>query len=136
MSLKDALGLVTDLSKFVQTLWAAYIGLIVAIIGWLLTLKTKPSAIDGSLRNTLIITFIGVSCIFAGVLYQNHDRLIRLMRLVDEIAPLEAKKVEHPEEIYRQTFQSGSTPVFLHATVWALIPIVICVSLFICQLTE
>ena len=136
MSLKDALSLITDLAKFVQTLWGAYIALIVAMIGWLITLKAKPPAIDGSMRNTLIITFIGVSCIFAGVLYQNHDRIIRLMRLVDEIAPVEAKKSGHPETVYVQTFQSGKTPLFLHATMVALIPIVICVSIFICQLTE
>jgi|GEM_PF-6172116 len=136
MSLDKALGFVMDLTKFIQTLWAAYIGLIVVMIGWTISLRTRPSTIDSLTSNTLIAAFILVSIIFAAVLHQNHLRLIKLMYLVDEVAPIEARKLEHPANVYKSVFQSGSTPFILRATTWCILPIALLVSAFICIITK
>ena len=136
MSLDKALGFVMDISKFIQTLWAAYIGLIGVMIGWMISLHTKPSPIDSSTGKTLIVAFVLASIVFAVVLHQNHLRLIRLMHLVDEIAPIEGRKLEHPEGIYRSVFRTGSTAFFLHGTTCFVAVIAVLVSIFIRHMAQ
>ena len=136
MPLDKALGFVMDVTKFIQTLWAAYIGLIGLMIGWMISLRTKPPSIDSLTSNTLVVAFVLVSAIFAVILHQNHLRLIKLMYLVDEIAPIEGKKLGHPEKVYMSVFQSGNTPFFLHVTTCFIAVIALLVSAFICLITR
>jgi hypothetical protein len=136
MSLKDAVAFCADFAKFIQTLWAAYIALIVTMIGWLLTLRGSPATTQANTREILVGAFVLVTVIFGFVLQQNNMRLINMMRLVDAIAPIEGRKAGHPEQIYRETFRTGWTPIALHGTTLSLVPIAFIVSIFICSLTK
>jgi len=137
MTLKDALGFVIDYSKFIATLWAAYVGVITAMIGWLVTLRSRDLPLDDPARMTLIAAFVGVSLVFIAVLHENNRRLVNLMNVVDALAEIEGKKPDQPGETYRRVFQTGSTGTFLKLTAFLVVPLItVLVSLFICLITS
>src|ERR1043166_862260 len=101
MTFDNALSHAIDYGKFIFQIWNYYIVLILAMIGWLVTLRGKPATIDGRpaailddyTRKWLIGSYLFISVIFWAVLEQNHAILIRLMTLVHELARVDANEI-------------------------------------------
>jgi hypothetical protein len=86
MTFDNALTHAIDYGKFIVQLWNYYIVLVVAMIGWLVTLRSKTLSLDRSARKLLIASYVFISLIFWTVLEQNHAVLIQLMELVHGLA--------------------------------------------------
>ena len=134
MALDKAVSFAIDYTKFIQTLWAAYIAFTVAMIGWVISLQTKPPSLDESTRIALVVAFWVASGAFAFVLHINHWRLIKLMKLVDTLAAEEDARRGKGSELYSQAFASGPSPAFLHRTEWLILPVAALMAWFICTL--
>src|SRR5438270_8208056 len=91
MTFDNALSHAIDYGKFIFQIWNYYIVLILAMIGWLVTLRSKPSKIDLRTRIGLIASYVFVSFIFWAILEQNHTVLIQLMTLVHDLAQVDEK---------------------------------------------
>ena len=122
LTLKDAIAFTIDYGKFIATVWAAYIGLITAIIGWLLTLR-GGKGLDPLGSWTLITAFLVVSGMFWGVIHLNDSRLIGLMEVVDQLAKIEADKMTQLKDVYARVFTSTDIAARLRQTEWLFLPI-------------
>lgn len=145
MSLQQALAFVIDYGKFIGTLWNYYIVLIVAIIGWLVTLRSKDLPLDDAARITLIVAFIGVSFFFGLVLYANHRQLVGLMQVTDELAKIDRETVANLAKnrtqdvrlVYDRVFDSSRMASDLNLTLyWVLPAVTLLVSLFMFFITR
>ena len=85
IQLDKAVGLAVDYTKFVQTLWAAYIALTGATIGWVASLAGKPETLDETIRTTFIAAFWFASAIFGLVLHLNNGRLIKFREFDQQV---------------------------------------------------
>jgi hypothetical protein len=133
MPFDKAVGFAIDYTKFIQTLWAAYIAFTVATVGWLVSFVTKPASFEDWTRIALAVAFCIASGAFACVLHINHWRLIKLMNLVDVLAKQEDRKFKDADDIYSKTFTSGPAPAFLHGTEWLILPVAGLMTWFICM---
>jgi hypothetical protein len=135
MTFDNALSHAIDYGKFIFQIWNYYIVLILAMIGWLVTLRSKPSTLDNPTRMLLIGSFVFISAIFLVVLEQNHAILIQQMTLVHEFAQVDAKS-----EILRKIYGpqvDGGLVCRLNLMSRGVVPvIVICVSWFMWFLTS
>jgi hypothetical protein len=93
MDLEKTFNTINDYSKFLVTLWAGYIGITTAAIGWLITLRGGKPPLDWTADLIVIAAYILVSFIFHRVLCQYHDVLKKLMKLADELAKDEADRL-------------------------------------------
>src|ERR1041385_1418791 len=133
ITLDRAVSYSVDYAKFIQTLWAAYIALIGATIGWVSSLIGKPDSLDDTIRNTFIAAFCFASLIFIVVLHLNHGRLIKFMELAEALAEKEDKKFNDGENVYSTAFERGWTAQFLHISEAFVILVAVLVSVFICR---
>jgi hypothetical protein len=132
MTFEKALPLAIDYGKFIVQLWNYYIVLVVAMIGWLVTLRSKTSDLDRGAQRVLIGSYLLISVIFSFVLEQNHAELIKLMRLVHSLAQADPKA----SDIYGPNVDPDIIRT-LHMTSRVGLPfIAILVALFIWFLTK
>ena len=135
MTFDSAYGHTVDYAKFIVQLWNYYILLVVAIIGWLITLRSKPVNLDFCSRGVLIVSFGIVSTVFFFVLEQNNGELIHLMQLVHELAQVDAN-ARILTEIYGPTID-GRVVMILELTARVVLPIIAAlIGLFIWFITE
>jgi hypothetical protein len=90
MTFDSALTHAVDYGKFIVQLWNYYIVLVIAMIGWLVTLRTKPMNLDFRARVLLIASYCGISAVFFFVLEPNQAALLRLMQLMHQLAQVDA----------------------------------------------
>jgi hypothetical protein len=76
--------------KFVVQLWNYYILLIVAILGWPVTSRSKALSLDLRVRVNLIVSFAAISVAFFFMVEENNAILIHLMRLVHALTATDA----------------------------------------------
>jgi hypothetical protein len=96
MDLEKTFNTINDYSKFLVTLWAGYIGITTAAIGWLVTLHGGKPPLDWTVVVVVIAAYILVSFIFYRVLSEYHDVLKKLMKLADNLAKDEANRWRTP----------------------------------------
>jgi hypothetical protein len=89
MTFDSALTHAVDYGKFIVQLWNYYIVLVIAMIGWLVTLRSKALNLDLRGRAVLIASYCVISAVFFFVLEPNQDALLRLMRLMHELAQVD-----------------------------------------------
>jgi hypothetical protein len=90
MTFDSALSHTIDYGKFIVQLWNYYIVLIIAIFGWLVTLRSKSLSLDFRARVLLIVSYWVVSLVFFFIVEQNLTVIIRLMKLSHELAQIDA----------------------------------------------
>jgi hypothetical protein len=135
MTFDSAYGHTVDYAKFVVQLWNYYILLVVAIIGWLVTLRSKPVNLDFRSRGVLIVSFGIVSTVFFFVLEQNNGELIHLMQLLHELVQVDAN-AKILSQIYGPTID-GRAVMVLELTARVVLPIIaVLIALFIWFITE
>jgi hypothetical protein len=131
----SAYGHAVDYAKFIVQLWNHYVLLVVAIIGWLGTLRSKPVNLDYRSRGILIVSFGIVSTVFFFVLQQNNGELIHLMQLVHELAQVDAN-ARILNKVFGLTID-GQVVMFLELTARVVLPIIAAlIGLFIWFITE
>lgn len=133
ITLDRAVSYSVDYAKFIQTLWAAYIALIGATIGWVSSLTGKPDPLDETIRNTFIAAFCFASLIFIAVLHLNHGRLIKFMDLTEALAKSDDETLNDGKKVYSTAFEQGWTRHFLRASEIFVIAVAVMVSVFICK---
>jgi hypothetical protein len=89
MTFDSAFTHTVDYGKFIVQLWNYYIVLVVAMIGWLVTMRSQKLNLDLRSRMVLIVSFGIISAVFFFILEQNHAVLIHLMQLVHELAQVD-----------------------------------------------
>ncbi len=91
MDLAKTFDTINDYSKFIVTLWSGYIGVTMAVLGWLITLRSGTGhQLDWPAIVILIVAYLAVSWMFHRGLFQYHEILKKLMKLADELAKDEA----------------------------------------------
>src|SRR5580704_12980475 len=93
MDLAKTFDTINDYSKFIVTLWSGYIGVTMAILGWLITLRSNGHQMDWKAIAILIAAYLAVSWMFHRGLSQYHEILKKLMKLADELAKDEAYRL-------------------------------------------
>jgi len=135
MTFDSAYGHVVDNAKFIVQLWNYYILLVVAIIGWLVPLRSKPVNLDYRSRGILIVSFGIVSMVFFFLLQQNSGELTHLMQLVHELAQVDAN-AGILNKVFGLTID-GQVVMFLELTARVVLPIIAAlIGLFIWFITE
>jgi hypothetical protein len=135
MTFDSAYGHVVDYAKFIVQLWNYYILLVVAIIGWLVPLRSKPVNLDYRSRGILIVSFGIVSMVFFFLLQQNSGELTHLMQLVHELAQVDAN-AGILNKVFGLTID-GQVVMFLELTARVVLPIIAAlIGLFIWFITE
>jgi hypothetical protein len=86
MTFDSAVTHAIDYGKFIVQLWNYYILLVVAMLGWLVTLRSKTLTLDLRARMVLVASFGVVSLVFFFILEQNHKVAIHLMQLVHALS--------------------------------------------------
>jgi hypothetical protein len=136
VTLDKALGFAIDYGKFIATLWNYYVLLILALIGWLITLRSKDLPLDNYARFFLIAGFIGISIAFALVLAHNHQRFSNLMQVVQVLANIEAELDPRLQDVYRRVFVASESGRFLGWTLFFLPVSTIIVGAFMWFITK
>ena len=137
LTFKDALAFVIDYAKFVGTLWSSYILLVSAMVGWLITMRAKEGAtpFDLSARWTLIVAYLFVTAICAGVISHNNRNLSNLMAIVQAFAKADPAQGDL-RRAYDRAFKESRNDALLKSSVWALLPVAAAISLLIFFLTS
>jgi hypothetical protein len=135
MTCDSAYGNVVDHAKFIVQLWNYYILLVVAIIGWLVRLPSKPVNLDYRSRGILIVSFGIVSTVFFFVLQQNNGELVHLMQLLHELAQVDAN-ARILNKVFGPTID-GQVVMYLELTARVVLPIIAAlIDLFIWFIAE
>lgn len=143
MTLRDGLALVIDYGKFIVAMWGSYTAIILAMIGWLLTLRAKGPVNRTTVR-TLISAFAILSLIFAIIIHINDLQLIGLMQVADTLAQVERNRVADLDEalgvdvaaVFDAVFDSRGMARFLYWSPWIVLPVVVLVWLFMRSLAK
>jgi len=109
MDLAKTFDTINDYSKFIVTLWSGYIGVTMAVLGWLITLRSNGHQLDWTALILLIVVYVSTSWIFHRGLFQYHEILKKLMKLGDELAKDEAYRLRKAAAKNRQ--DDPSAPV-------------------------
>ena len=135
MTLKDALGYAIDYAKFVATLWNYYILLVVAMIGWLVTLRGNKMPLDLLGRLSLLAAYLGVTVVFWFVIRHNHQRLLKLMIVASALADAEGKGSDQTvKAAYSGLFHAGDSAGLLYRTERYFLPamaMAVCVLIWV-----
>jgi hypothetical protein len=135
MTFDNAYGHTVDYAKFIVQLWNYYILLVVAIIGWLITLRSKPVNLVYRSRGIIIACFGIASAVFFIVLEQNDGELIQLIQLAHELAQVDAN-ARILNKVFGPTID-GRVITVLELTARLVLPIIAAlIGLFIWFITE
>ena len=134
MTVKDAMAFLIDYGKFIAAMWSTYIVMVVAVIGWLVTLRSKDLPLDPFARKTLVATYLGATFIFGFVLYYNHQYLLQLHEMLKVLAT--STKDDAASAAYLATFGKAEIANVLNGTLGALVVIALLVSVFMWFITK
>jgi hypothetical protein len=120
MTLDKAIAFANEYAKFITTLWYNYTIVVIAMIGWVITLRINGSHFYFFDRSVLMLSYIVVSLGFGVVLRYVHIRMLNLIEIVQALALKENDK--NLRDLYIQTFDARKGALFLNTSLWGLLP--------------